>query len=129
MPNKQTILIIEDDTMLLEMYKDKLQFEGYRVTTATDGKKALTRLKNRPDLVILDILMPHSNGFDVLKRIKSDPTTQDIPVIVLTNLGTPKTQRDKDFAMALGARDYLIKSLHTPDQVISKIDSILREVN
>ncbi len=124
-PKLKKILIIEDDITLVEMYKDKLTLEGYQVVTATDGKKALRRLKDNPDLILLDILMPHINGFEVLKRIKNDPTTKNTPVIVLTNLGSTATEADKDFALSLGATDYMIKSLHTPDQIVGRIQSLV----
>lgn len=123
--SKSKILIIEDDQMLVEMYKDKLKFEGYRVITATDGKKALLRMKEGADLILLDILMPHLNGFEVLKKIKAEPMTKDTPVIVLTNLGTTVTENDKALAMSLGATDYMIKSLNTPEDVVARIEQIM----
>ncbi len=128
MKNKvKRILLIEDDQTLVEMYKDRLRAEGFRVSTATDGKKALIRIKQGADVILLDVLMPGLNGFEVLKKIKSDNQLKDIPVIVFTNIGSELTDRDRDFALSLGATDYLIKSLHTPDEIIQRIYAILAD--
>ncbi|HOX40651.1 MAG TPA: response regulator [bacterium] len=126
MENKEkTILIVEDDPTLLEMYKEKLRISGFRVITAKDGKAALQRIKDMPNLVLLDILMPGLNGFELLKRVKADPETKDIPIVVLTNVGSESVDSDKQFAMSLGANDYLVKSLNTPDDVVARIQKII----
>lgn len=128
MPNnlhKKRVLVVEDDIVLVEMYKEKLKMEGFRVSTVSDGKKALIRMKEGPDLILLDILMPGLNGFEVLKRIRSGDTTKNVPVIVLTNIGSTITDSDKNLALSLGATDYLIKSLNTPDDVVTRIREIL----
>lgn len=122
---RKRVLIVEDDQMLVEMYKDKLKLEGFRVSTATDGKKAVARLKEGADIILLDILMPGLNGFEVLKRIKATEETKETPVIVLTNLGNHLSENDKNLAISLGATDYMIKSLNTPDQVVERIQEIL----
>lgn len=124
-PSKKRILIVEDEALIVDMYKEKLKFEGFRVASVMDGKKALTRAKQGADLILLDILMPGLNGFEVLKRLKSDKETQQIPVIVFTNMGSELTDNDKSFALSLGAVDYMVKSLHTPDEVIDRIKTIL----
>ena len=123
--NKKKVLIIEDDEILLEMYKEKLKLEGFKVSTANDGKKALIRIKSGADLILLDILMPGLNGFEVLKKIKNDEDVSDIPVVVLTNIGGESLDKDKSLALSLGATDYMIKALNTPEQVVSKIKKIL----
>lgn len=120
------VLVVEDDEMLLEMYKEKLKLEGFRVSCVSDGKKALARIKLGADLILLDILMPELNGFEVLKRLRQNPETSKIPVIVLTNIGGESTDKDKQLAISLGATDYMIKALNTPDQVVNKINSILK---
>ncbi|HEY1074388.1 MAG TPA: response regulator [Patescibacteria group bacterium] len=122
---RKRVLIVEDDQMLVEMYKDKLKLEGFRVSTATDGKKAVARLKEGADIILLDILMPGLNGFEVLKKIKGTDETKETPVIVLTNLGNHLSENDKNLALSLGATDYMIKSLNTPDQVVERIQEIL----
>jgi CheY-like chemotaxis protein len=123
--DKKRVLIVEDDAMIVEMYKDKLKMEGFRVATVMDGKKAMARIKQGADLILLDILMPGLNGFEVLKKLKSDDETRDIPVIVLTNIGSATAGNDKDLAFSLGATDYMIKSLNTPDDVVERIETIL----
>ena len=124
---KKKIIIVEDDQAIVEMYKDKLKLEGFNVATVMDGKKAMSRIKQGADLILLDILMPGLNGFEILKKIKNNAETSSIPVLVLTNIGTDSFDSDKKLAISLGATDYLIKALNTPDQVVEKINSTLAE--
>lgn len=125
MNEQKTILIIEDDEVLVDMYKDKLKKEKFRVLTAKDGRVALQRVKDGADLILLDILMPGLNGFEVLKRIKNDDGTKEIPVIVLTNVGSESVDSDREFSLSLGAADYMIKSLNTPEDVLKRVKKIL----
>lgn len=123
---RKKILIIEDNEVLVEMYKEKLILEGFKVSAVTDSRKAIAKIKQGADLILLDILMPGINGFEILKKINTDATIKnDIPVIVLTNIGSESVDNDKKLAMSLGANDYLIKSLNTPETVVSKICEIL----
>lgn len=122
---KKSILLIEDDEALVDMYKEKLKNSGFRVLTVTDGKIALQRIRQGADLILLDILMPNLNGFEILKRMKSEPEIKDIPVIVLTNIGSESTDNDKKFALSLGAVDYMVKSLNTPEDVVDRIKQVL----
>lgn len=123
---KKRVLVVEDDQALVEMYKEKLRLEGFRVITATDGRKALYKLqKGGVDIILLDILMPGLNGFEVLKKLKDIKEAKDIPVLVLTNIGSQSIDRDKKLAFSLGATDYLIKALNTPDEIIQKIRAII----
>lgn len=119
------IFLVEDDTFLSKMYVDKLsREEGYSIETAELGEEAFARMKrNKPSLVLLDIILPDINGVQVLKRMKEDPDLADVPVLMLTNLN------EKDYineALALGADDYLIKAHFTPNEVIDKVKQILR---
>lgn len=123
--DSQQIILIEDDQALMEMYKDMLRHQGYNVKTASDGKKALKKIDAGADLILLDILMPGLNGFEVLKAIKSNAELKDIPVIILTNIGSETNDPDKNLALYLGAEDYLIKSLHTPDQIVARVQEVL----
>lgn len=123
--DKKSILLIEDDETLVDMYREKLKNVGYRVLTATDGKIALQRARQGADLILLDILMPNLNGFEILKRIKAEDGTKEIPVIVLTNIGSESVDSDKKLALSLGAVDYMVKSLNTPEDVVGKIKEIL----
>lgn len=118
---KKTILLIEDDVALVDMYKTKLRNEGFRVLTVTDGQKAITKARSGVDLILLDILLPNLNGFEILKRIKAEPKLSQIPVIVLTNIGSKSIDSDKQLAMSLGAVDYMIKSLNTPNSVVASV--------
>lgn len=116
------IMLVEDDAILVEMYQAKFELEGHEVTVATNGEECLEVLSEyTPDLILLDILMPKLNGFHVLKEIKKQPELRHIPVILLTNLGEQEVDMNKELASALGVNDYLIKSHHTPDEVVEKV--------
>lgn len=121
--NKPVILLAEDDTFLSGMYVTKLTMEHYTVELATDGAMALDKARElHPDLLLLDVLMPKMNGFDVLRQLKGDPATADIPVILLTNLGQ---KSDVQEGLDLGAADYLIKAHFMPSEVVEKIKRLL----
>ena len=117
------LLIVEDDPLMSRMYQRIFKFEGYRVDTAADGEEGLVKVKaTKPDLILLDIMMPKMNGLEVLEKLKSDPATKSIPVVVLTNLaGT----QDADNALSLGAVKYIIKSEHEPKEVATMVKEIL----
>jgi CheY-like chemotaxis protein len=120
------ILLVEDDTILVEMYQAKFELEGHEVSVATNGEECLAILKDfQPELILLDILMPKLNGFHVLKEIKKQPDLRHIPVILLTNLGQAEVDMNQELAKALGVNDYLIKSHHTPDEVVQKAVKVL----
>jgi DNA-binding response OmpR family regulator len=118
------ILIVEDDRFLRELIARKLKNEGYEVLEAIDGEEGLKRIKEeKPDLVLLDLILPGIDGFEVLAKAKEDPDTAQIPVIILSNLG----QREEiERGLKLGAIDYLIKAHFTPGEIIEKIKNILR---
>lgn len=121
--NKSKILIIEDDSFLLTMYATKFELENYQVVTAEDGERGLKLAqKEKPDIILLDVLLPKLNGFEVLKGLKEDDKTKDIKVILLTNL----SQRGEvQQGLSLGAVDYLIKAHYMPSEVVEKVDKIL----
>jgi CheY-like chemotaxis protein len=121
------ILLVEDDAILVEMYQAKFELEGHEVHVATNGEECLDILQEfRPELILLDILMPKLNGFHVLKEIKKQPAMRQIPVILLTNLGQAEVDMNQELAKALGVNDYLIKSHHTPDEVVQKAVKVLK---
>lgn len=121
---KKRILLVEDDSFLAGMYNTKLKLENFEVELADNGEDALKMIqKNVPDLVLLDIILPRMDGFEVLKSIKGASVTRDVPVILLTNLGQKK---DVDKGLSLGAKDYLIKAHFMPNEVIDKIKKTLR---
>ncbi|MBU1074737.1 response regulator [Patescibacteria group bacterium] len=122
--NKKKIVLVEDDSFLAGMYVSKLNLEDFEVKLAENGEDGLKLATAEiPDLILLDILLPRMDGFEVLKKLKQNPSTADIPVILLTNLGQKK---DVDRGLALGAKDYLIKAHFMPNEVIAKIKKILK---
>ena len=117
------ILIIEDDKFLRELIAKKLRSEDYEVTEALDGEDGVAKAKElKPDLVLLDLILPGIDGFNVLAKIKEDPVTNQAPVIILSNLGQ---QEEVERALNLGATDFLIKAHFTPSEIIEKINQIL----
>src|SRR3989344_5541198 len=103
---KKKILLVEDDTNLAAVYKGRLELEGFEVIEVNNGEEALSSaVKSKPDLVLLDAMMPKISGFDVLDILRNTPETANIRVIMLTALSQPK---DKERAEALGVDDYLV---------------------
>jgi len=116
---KKKILIIEDDKFLLKLYGDKLQREGFEVLTSLTGEEGLNKIAaDKPDLVVLDLILPGKNGFEVLSEIKLNKKTEDIPVIILTNLGQ---ESDMKRGLELGAATYLIKTDFSINQLPWKV--------
>jgi len=117
--------LVEDDAFLAGMYVTKLNLEGYDVHLASDGEKGLKLAKEElPSIILLDVILPKMSGFDVLKDLKAEAKTKDIPVILLTNLG----QRDDvKKGLDLGAADYLIKAHFMPSEVVEKIKKLVKK--
>jgi len=121
--SKKTILIVEDDKFLRDLMNQKLIREGFDTAEAVDGEEGIIKIKEvKPDLVLLDLILPGIDGFEVLTKVKEDPTLSAIPIIVLSNLGQ---KDDIERGLQLGAKDYLIKAHFTPGEVIEKIKNIL----
>ncbi|MEK6678494.1 MAG: response regulator transcription factor [Nitrospirota bacterium] len=119
------ILLIEDDKDIINLVKHYLEKEGYRTFEAADGVKGLDILKKeKVDLAILDIMLPELNGIDVLKRIKGDAKTANIPVIMLTAKGE---ETDKIVGLELGADDYITKPF-SPKELVARVKALLRRV-
>ena len=117
------ILIVEDDEFLLSMYSTKFEIEGYDVVMAGDGEMGLEKAqKEKPGIILLDIMLPNMDGFDVLKKLKSDRATSSIPVILLTNLSQ---KQDVEQGLSMGADDYLVKAHFMPSEVVDKINRLL----
>ncbi|PIR13995.1 hypothetical protein COV49_00375 [Candidatus Falkowbacteria bacterium CG11_big_fil_rev_8_21_14_0_20_39_10] len=117
------ILIVEDEEFLIRALEDNLVAEGYAVSIARDGEEAVEKIgKKKPDIVLLDILMPKKSGFYVLGEIKKNPEWKLIPVIVLSNLGEDTTIKK---ALEMGADDYFVKSQHPIQEVIEKVKDYL----
>ncbi|MCK5332832.1 response regulator [Candidatus Parcubacteria bacterium] len=117
------VLIVEDDVYISEMYKIKFESENYETIIINDGTKIIEIIEHKtPDIILLDIVMPVMDGFDVLKMIKSNEKYRKIPVIMLTNL-SQKESIEKGFE--LGAVSYIVKSHFTPSEVVKKVKDIL----
>jgi len=121
--NKKTILIVEDDAVLLEMYQIKFQNEGFTVEIAADGEAGLAKAQTaHPDIILLDVNLPKMDGFSVLKAIKANTALQSIPVILLTNLGQEQNVQE---GLSMGAADYFVKANLTPGEVVEKVKTLL----
>lgn len=118
------ILLIEDDPMLSSMYKTKLESEGFIVIVADNGVDGIKAAKKEnPDLIMLDVIMPQLDGFSVLEVLKKDKATKNIPVVMLTNLGT---EEDREKGKKLGAIDYFVKASLTPTEFSDKVKKYLK---
>ncbi len=122
MPYK--ILIVEDDKFLRELISQKLVKEGYDIAEAVDGEEGAKMAPQvKPDLILLDLILPGIDGFEVLSRIKADPQSSAVPVIILSNLGQ---KEDVERGFKLGATDYMIKAHFTPGEIVEKVRSLLK---
>ena len=120
------ILIIEDDKFLRELIAKKLKSENFEAIEAKNGEEGIKKARdkeNKPDLILLDLILPGINGFDALEEIKKTPPVSEIPVIIFSNLGQ---KDDVDRGMAFGAADFLIKAHFTPQEIINKIKGVLK---
>lgn len=116
------ILVVDDEVYILHILDFSLGAEGYEVITAADGEEAIDRARvEKPDLVVLDIMMPKVDGFEACRRLKADPETSQIPVILLTAKGR---EVDRQMGMEVGADDYIVKPF-SPTKLIEKIGSFL----
>lgn len=121
---KKKILVVEDDPMISSMYKTKFEADGFEVFIAGNGVIGLELArKEKPDIIMLDVILPQLDGFSVLEEIKKDETVKNIPVVMLTNLGT---EEDRVKGEKLGALAYLVKASLTPGQISAKIKQVLK---
>jgi len=119
------ILFIEDESALQKTFRDVLEKEGYQMISALDGESGLRLAKSqKPDLILLDLILPKKDGFEVLKELKKDESTKEIPVIVLTNL---EDIESVERAIELGATTYLVKAQYTLTEVIQKVKKALEK--
>lgn len=117
------ILIVEDDMALFNMYSVELKIKGYDVLNVNDGLQALSKAKEfRPDIVLLDIMLPGMNGLNILTELKADPQTMDMPIIMLTNYGSEDNVKK---ALESGAADYIMKYKILPSELADKIEVVL----
>ena len=125
LPKKQKVLLIEEDRFLRKIYRNKLTLAGFEFVEAINGIEGLHKvIYEKPDLVLLDIILPRKNGFDVLIEIKKNKKIKHIPVIILSNLGQ---ESDIKRGVALGAREYLIKPEISLSDVVKKVKACVKK--
>lgn len=116
-------LIIEDEQFIRDIYKSQLEKAGITVDGFRNGKEGLQSIsQNKYDIILLDIMLPDLNGLEILKQVKQNPDTKNIPVIMLTNLGQDEVIKE---GFSLGAQGYFIKASYTPDQIVQEVKNIL----
>lgn len=122
---KKSILLVEDDPFLIDIYVTKLEEAGLEIDIAKDGQAALSFLEQKkPDLLILDIVLPYIDGWELLKKIRQKKQLKDLSVVILSNLGQKQEVKK---GLELGVAKYLIKAYYTPTQVVQEIKKILNE--
>ena len=122
-PSAKKIVIVEDDKFLRDVISRKLTKEGFLVHSAENGEDGVKFIfEDNPDIILLDIILPGIDGFEVLERVKKDEKTKNIPVLVLSNLSQ---KSDVDRARALGAEDFMVKSNFTPGEISARLKEIL----
>ena len=120
------ILLVEDDPSLISLYKKKIEHEGYQVDTAMDGQAGLFKAKTRRyQLIVLDLLLPKTDGLEVLKQIKGNQDLSETPVIILTNVGSSDLLIEQ--AKKLGANDFILKFNTSLDELVRKIKENLKK--
>ena len=123
--DKKKILMIEDDSFIVKMYRTKFEDLGFIFCDAGTGDRGMELARvERPDLVILDIVLPQKDGFQILKEIKKDSQLSGIPVLMLSNLGQ---EEEVEKGLALGAEDYLIKAHFTPSEVVERVKKMFQK--
>jgi DNA-binding response OmpR family regulator len=117
-------LIVEDELMLANMYSSKLMKEGFKVDIAHNGREGIAKMRTeQPSLVLMDLLMPDTDGMQALREAKADDKTKDIPVVILTNMADTNYAKE---AVEGGAVDYIVKTETTPAEVVAKVKKILQ---
>jgi DNA-binding response OmpR family regulator len=119
----QNILLVEDDPFLIDIYTTKLKESGFLVEVASDGEEAIRKVKEKPfDLMLLDIVLPKLDGWDILRQIKADSKLKDLKIIIISNLSQ---KEEVERGMNLGVEKYLIKAHYTPSEVVKEIKKVL----
>ncbi len=124
----KTILLVEDDPFLVDIYSTKLKEAGFSVQVAIDGKEVLKKMKekgNMPDLLLLDIVLPNFNGWEILRKIERDDELKNLKVVILSNLGE---KQEIEKGLKLGAARYLVKAHYTPSEVVEEVKKILNKL-
>jgi len=122
----KTILLVEDDSFLVDIYSTKLKEAGFSVQVAIDGKEAFKKIKeDMPDLLLLDIVLPNFNGWEILRKIERDDELKALKVVILSNLGE---KQEIEKGLKLGAARYLVKAHYTPSEVVEEVKKILNKL-
>lgn len=125
MSGKESVLLIEDNPGFRYLFRDALEFLGHEVFEAEDGETGLLLARGRkPDLILLDLMIPKVNGMEVLRQLKEDPNTRDIRIVMLSVLNEPK---DIQKSFELGADDYIVKGTASPEQIIKRSCELLTQ--
>jgi len=120
----KTILLAEDDALLIDIYSMKLREAGFRVEIAKDGEEVLKKIKEKiPDLLLLDIVLPGISGWEILEKIRGDQSFKKLKIVILSNLGQ---KNEVERGLKLGADKYLIKAHYTPSQIVKEIKEVLK---
>lgn len=123
MSANKKILFVDDDELIIKTFKPELERSGFEVVTAIDGSQAISKAQSeRPDAIVLDLMLPIMSGIEVLSKLKSDEKLKDIPVLVLTNYGTDENAKK---ALSLGAVDFILKYRFVPSEVVNKVREAL----
>lgn len=124
-PSTKKVLVVDDEDSIREIYRRELQTHGYQVAVAADGEEGLLKSgEDTPDIILLDIMLPKMSGIDVLKALKENQLTKNIPVLLLTNLGEETIIKE---GFELGADGYLLKVSYTPAQVVEEVTKFLSD--
>ncbi len=124
--NTHSVLVIDDDSFLLDMYAMKFSQKNFQVTACSGTLEALEKLRTgfKPDIIVVDLVMPAMDGFEFLEVVKNEELGKDVLIIILSNLGQ---QEDIDKGLALGAAGYIIKASATPSEVVEKVLEVLKK--
>jgi DNA-binding response OmpR family regulator len=121
---KKTIVLADDEAFIALAYQEGLERAGFKVVVAHDGEEAVRKVReSKPDLVLLDLIMPKKNGFEVLKELKANEETKDLIVLILSNLGQ---QSDENQAREAGAADYMVKADHSLKEVVERVQAHIK---
>jgi two-component system, OmpR family, alkaline phosphatase synthesis response regulator PhoP len=119
---KKTILVVDDEKDILDLLSYNLSKEGFNVVTARNGKEALEKVRQKPDLMLLDLMMPEVNGLQVIQEMKKDKQTSSIPILILTAKGT---ETDEIVGLEVGADDYIVKPVKI-GKIVARVHAVLR---